>query len=68
MNEFFYDSCTLILKFSIPGIFLAMVYDIFRLIRIGRNDLNHKPIVENGLFEDECEELMKDFFKKLRSR
>ena len=44
MNEFFYDSCTLILKFSIPGIFLAMVYDIFRLIRIGRNDLNHKPI------------------------
>jgi tRNA(adenine34) deaminase len=32
------------------------------------NDLNHKPIVENGLFEDECEELMKEFFKKLRSR
>ena len=25
-------------------------------------------VVENGLFEDECEELMKDFFKKLRSR
>ena len=32
------------------------------------NDLNHKPTVESGLFSDECEELMKEFFKKLRSR
>ncbi len=44
MNDFFYDSCALILKFSIPGIFLSMVYDVFRLIRIGRNDRNHKVI------------------------
>ena len=44
MNDFFYDSCTLILEFSIPGIFLAMVYDAFRLLRIGRNDPHHKPL------------------------
>ena len=44
MNEFFYDSCSLILKFSIPGILLSMVYDLFRLIRIGRNDRRHSPL------------------------
>ena len=38
MIAFFYDSCSLILKFLLPGIFLGVVYDIFRLFRIGRND------------------------------
>ena len=45
MTEFFYDSCSLIMKFLVPGVFLSMVYDVFRLIRIGRNDPCHKPIV-----------------------
>ena len=34
MTEFFYDSCTLILFFIIPGIFLGVVYDIFRVRRL----------------------------------
>ena len=38
MIAFFYDSWTVILKFLIPGIFLGAVYDVFRLIRISRND------------------------------
>lgn len=38
MTEFFYDSWLVILEFLIPGIFLGVVYDIFRLSRIARND------------------------------
>ena len=38
MIDFFYDSWLSILKFIIPGIFLGAVYDIFRLLRIARND------------------------------
>ncbi len=36
MNDFFYDSYQLILIFFLPGIFLGIVYDIFRILRIGR--------------------------------
>lgn len=36
MNGFFYDSYQLILIFLIPGVFLGVVYDIFRILRIGR--------------------------------
>ncbi len=38
MIHFFYDSCLMFFQFLIPGIFLGLVYDIFRIIRIGRND------------------------------
>lgn len=38
MTDFFYDSCFLVLRFLIPGIFLGALYDIFRFIRIARND------------------------------
>ena len=38
MTAFFYDSWLTILKFLIPGIFSGVVYDIFRLSRIARND------------------------------
>ena len=41
MNGFFYDSWIVILKFLIPGIFLGLVYDIFRFARISRNDYTH---------------------------
>ena len=41
MNNFFYDSWIVILKFLIPGIFLGVVYDIFRFLRISRNDRTH---------------------------
>ncbi|MBE6665376.1 MAG: hypothetical protein E7603_04010 [Ruminococcaceae bacterium] len=37
MINFFYDSYLIFLRFLIPGIFLGMIYDVFRLIRIGRN-------------------------------
>ncbi len=38
MNEFFYDSYSLILFFLLPGVFLGMVYDVFRILRIARHD------------------------------
>ena len=38
MIRFFYDSCLMFFQFLIPGIFLGAVYDIFRIIRIARND------------------------------
>lgn len=54
MTDFFYDSCALILKFLIPGIFLGIVYDIFRLFRIARNDKTYAPIpiLQNRFFPD----------------
>jgi len=42
MIAFFYDSYGIILKFLIPGIFLGMVYDVFRLFRIARNDHRYR--------------------------
>ena len=45
MMDFFYDSYSLILKFLIPGVFLGIVYDVFRLFRIGRNDKTHLVFV-----------------------
>ncbi len=36
MNEFFYDSYELILIFFLPGVFLGLVYDLFRILRISR--------------------------------
>ena len=36
MNEFFYDSYLLILLFLLPGVFLGIVFDVFRILRIGR--------------------------------
>ena len=36
MNNFFYDSYQLILFFFIPGLFLGIIYDLFRLIRSAR--------------------------------
>ena len=41
MNAFFYDSWIIILEFLIPGIFLGIIYDIFRFFRIARNDHTH---------------------------
>ena len=41
MTAFFYDSWITVIEFLIPGIFLGAVYDIFRLIRISRNDSTH---------------------------
>ena len=38
MIHFFYDSWLMFFRFLIPGIFLGLVYDVFRIIRIGRND------------------------------
>ena len=38
MIHFFYDSCLMFFQFLIPGIFLGVIYDIFRFIRIARND------------------------------
>ena len=38
MIDFFYDSYHMFFQFLIPGIFLGMIYDFFRLIRIARND------------------------------
>ena len=38
MIHFFYDSCLMFFQFLIPGIFLGVIYDIFRIIRIARND------------------------------
>ncbi len=32
------------------------------------NDLNHKPIIEGGLLEEECSSLMQDFFRRLRDK
>ena len=36
MNTFFYDSYQLIFIFFLPGVFLGVVYDIFRILRISR--------------------------------
>ena len=44
MTAFFYDSWIIILEFLIPGIFLGAAYDIFRLLRIARNDKTFKVI------------------------
>lgn len=30
--------------------------------------LNHAPVVQGGLLENECAELLRDFFRKLRSK
>ena len=46
MIDFFYDSSFLILKFFILGILLGLIYDIFRLFRIGRNDKKYDPKTE----------------------
>ena len=37
MISFFYDSCFMFIRFLIPGIFLGLIYDIFRFMRIKRN-------------------------------
>jgi len=42
MNRFFYDSCFMFFQFLIPGFFLGLVYDVFRIIRIGRNDKTYR--------------------------
>lgn len=42
MIDFFYDSCLMFFRFLIPGIFLGIIYDVFRLIRIGRNDQTYR--------------------------
>lgn len=44
MIAFFYDSWIIVLEFMIPGIFLGGVYDVFRLLRIARNDKTFKVI------------------------
>lgn len=44
MIDFFYDSWIVILRFIIPGVFLGMIYDFFRLIRISRNDRTYSVI------------------------
>ena len=36
MISFFYDSFLIFFQFLIPGVFLGMIYDIFRLIRLSR--------------------------------
>jgi hypothetical protein len=52
MISFFYDSWIIILKFLIPGIFLGMVYDMFRLFRIAGNDKTYSVInaIKNRYF------------------
>ena len=49
MNTFFYDSWIVILEFLIPGIFLSVIYDIFRFFRIARNDhtYNLRQAIQN---------------------
>jgi len=34
--------------------------------RLGRGMLHPKTVVESGVMKEECERLMKDFFKKKR--
>jgi hypothetical protein len=48
MIDFFYDSWISILKFFIPGVFLGAVYDIFRLLRISRNDATNSAVKAIG--------------------
>ena len=38
------------------------VCDIFQM------DFNHKPQVDKGVLEEQCSEILKDFFKKLRQK
>ncbi|MBR6744515.1 MAG: spore cortex biosynthesis protein YabQ [Clostridia bacterium] len=67
MNDFFYDSWLVILKFLIPGIFLGAVYDIFRLIRIARNDrtYNVRRAVERHFFpKTVCNEKTKKYISE----
>ena len=58
MIHFFYDSCLMFFQFLIPGIFLGFVYDIFRIIRIGRNDKAYRV----------GEEIRKRYFPKKAER
>lgn len=37
MKNFFYDSCLVFIESLVPGIFLGMIYDLFRIFRIGEN-------------------------------
>ena len=46
MIDFFYDSSFLILKFFILGNLLGLIYDFFRLVRMGRNDKKYDPKAE----------------------
>lgn len=46
MNEFFYDSYRLVLSFLFLGMSLGVVYDVFRILRIGRT----KTIAISGSF------------------
>ena len=48
MNAFFYDSYELILIFFLPGVFLGMVYDLFRILRISRT----AHLTVSGVFYD----------------
>lgn len=36
MNTFFYDPYQLVLLFLLPGVFLGLIYDVFRILRISR--------------------------------
>ena len=48
MIEFFYDSCRTILLFLLPGVFLGVIYDIFRILRIART---RKLAVSGAFYE-----------------
>ena len=48
MNGFFYDSYQLILIFLLPGVFLGIVYDIFRILRISRAS---ELAISGGLYD-----------------
>lgn len=58
MIQFFYDSYLMFIQFLIPGIFLGIIYDIFRLIRIGRNSNNVSlwKMIKNRYFQNKMKE------------
>ncbi len=46
MTDFFYDSFHMIVFFLLPGVFLGVLYDIFRMVRIARKDSKEKHLIE----------------------
>lgn len=58
MIHFFYDSYLMVLQFLIPGIFLGLIYDIFRIIRIMRNDSTQRlsEMIRKRFFSQEKEQ------------
>ena len=66
MIQFFYDSYLMFIQFLIPGVFLGIIYDVFYLIRIGRNNtiIPLWQLMRKRYFSNETRENIKIKIKK----